>query len=283
MIDVETRAGKERAVHSSAINSHFEHAAGYWAEIYERTGVNDLVHQERLRIMLDAVADLRLPAGARVLDVGCGAGLAAVDLAKSGYLVDAIDPVQAMIDSTCRRAAAEGVATRVRATLGDIDAIPFADGTFALAGAMGVLPWLPSIDQALREMHRVLQPNGYLIISVDNRWSLCRWFDPSQNPVLTPAKELAKRILVHFGYERDGVPSYSISDREFGSLLSLMGFEKLQSITLGFGPFTLLRRELLPAGIGVKIHRIFQRFADSGVGFFRAAGMQSIILATKRP
>src|SRR5437870_5347331 len=86
------------------VNSYFAEQASYWADIYHLDGVKEFIHQERLRIVLDMVNKLSLPAEARALDVGCGGGWAATALAAHGYAVDAIDPVQEMVDVTRDRA-----------------------------------------------------------------------------------------------------------------------------------------------------------------------------------
>jgi ubiquinone/menaquinone biosynthesis C-methylase UbiE len=263
------------------VNSYFEDVAYYWAEIYERTGVKEFVHQERLRIMLELVDRIAPPAPARILDAGCGAGLATVALAKKGYVVQAMDAVQAMVDLTSRRASEAGVDRRVTTTLGDVDSIPFADETFPLVVVMGVLPWLPSIEKPLRELHRVIQPAGHLIVSLDNRWSLCRFLDPLMNPLLSPAKELARSILHRLGHHKSSVGSHLTSAREFDSLLRATGFEKLDAMTLGFGPFTVFRHELLPCRAGLSVHQGLQAIAERGVPLFRSAGMQSIVVARK--
>jgi len=65
-----------------------------------------------------------------------------------------------MIDLTNHRAEETGQQCRVRASLGDIRCIPLIDHSFDLIVALGVLPWLRSIDEALLEMARVLRPGG---------------------------------------------------------------------------------------------------------------------------
>src|SRR5438067_905324 len=107
------------------VNSHFEAAASEWAKIYDRSGLNELVHQERLRIVLDMVRRLHLPSQPRLLDVGCGAGFATLGLAKMGYSIDAVDPVQAMVDGTEDRVKRAGLEQRVRTGLGDVHALCF--------------------------------------------------------------------------------------------------------------------------------------------------------------
>src|SRR6516165_1766729 len=172
------------AVHQRLLDAFFREQSPIWGQIYEREGIFESIHQERLRVALAMVDGLRLPSNARVLDVGCGTGVATVGLARRALTVDAIDPVGAMTQATRERAAAAYVETRVVVQKGDVHALPFPDGTFALVIALGVLPWLPKIEPPLREMCRVLHPGGYLIATVDAHWQLRQLFDPFQNPLL---------------------------------------------------------------------------------------------------
>jgi ubiquinone/menaquinone biosynthesis C-methylase UbiE len=263
------------------VNSLFEDDASYWAEIYERTGVKEFVHQQRLRTLLELVERIAPPAQSLILDAGCGAGLAAVALARRGYHVQAMDAVEAMVDLTSRRAIEAGVERRVTTTMGDVDSLPFGDKTFPLVVMMGVLPWLPSIEKPLRELHRVIQPAGHLIVSLDNRWSLCRFLDPFINPVLSPGKELVRSLLYRLGRTEATVHSRLTSNREFDLLLKTTGFKKTQAKTLGFGPFTVFRHEFLPSRVGLTVHQGFQAIAERGFPIFRSAGMQSIVVASR--
>jgi ubiquinone/menaquinone biosynthesis C-methylase UbiE len=112
---------------------------------------------------------LELPDGARVLEVGAGAGLTGVALADRGYQVTAVDSSAAMTETIRGRAAEAAVASRLQVSLGDAHRLPFADGAFGLVVALGVIPWLHSPERAARELARVLTPGGYLVVSADNR------------------------------------------------------------------------------------------------------------------
>jgi len=264
-------------------NTYFAQQSSYWADIYHLRGVKEFIHQERLRIVLDLVNRLSLPNGTPALEVGCGAGYAAIALAERGFSVDALDPVQEMVDATRARAEKHKLEDRVRTKIGDAYSLPFNDNTFMIAIAMGVLPWLPSIELPLREMNRVLRNGGYLIVTLDNRWSL-RWLvEPLTNPLITPGKELLKRALRRFGHERPGAPWYPTANGYVDAVLDNTGFQKLLGTTSGFGPFTCLNRELLPPRIGINLHSRLQRLADRGVPLLRSAGCHYIVLARKGP
>ena len=62
----------------SALDGHFERDSQFWDELYSGTDVYSVIHQLRQSIVLRWIDELTLPPGAQVLEIGCGAGLAAV-------------------------------------------------------------------------------------------------------------------------------------------------------------------------------------------------------------
>jgi SAM-dependent methyltransferase len=118
---------------------------------------------------------LALTGGERVLDAGCGRGLALIGAAKkltAGKAVgidlwSAKDLSNNNPDATRANAAAEGVADRVEVETGDITKLPFPDASFDAIISMTVIHNIPSRDgrdQALRELARVLKPGGRMAI-----------------------------------------------------------------------------------------------------------------------
>jgi SAM-dependent methyltransferase len=113
-------------------------------------------HSRSLAPLLIAFAAAR-PAG-KVLDVGCGTGNLAVELAKIPDLtsIEAFDFSPAYI----AYAKARGADSRINFQTADACAIPFADGTFDLTLSMLVLAFIPEPHRAVREMARVTKPGG---------------------------------------------------------------------------------------------------------------------------
>jgi len=82
-----------------------------------------------------------------VLEVGCGPGDFAARLQAGGLDVVAVDQSEQMVALARER----GVDARV----GDVQALPFADGEFDVAAANFVLYHVPELDRGLRELGRV--------------------------------------------------------------------------------------------------------------------------------
>lgn len=114
--------------------------------------------------LLRARALARLvPQGLRVADVGTGTGVFALELARAGLDVVAIDHSPAMLEaarSKLDELAVEGVELR----LGDASELPLADGEVDAAFAHMVLQYLASPSDALAEMARVVTPGGRVVV-----------------------------------------------------------------------------------------------------------------------
>ena len=98
----------------------------------------------------------RLPAGARVLDVGCGPGTITVDLAARvpDGQVTGIDAAGDVLALARQEADRQGRAN-VRFEVGDVYDLGYADGTFDVVHAHQVLQHLSNPVAALTEMRRV--------------------------------------------------------------------------------------------------------------------------------
>src|ERR687884_2363252 len=118
-----TGAGWESVTeHQQLIDAHFNAQPHFWKDLYEENSLYGTIHRERRAIALRWITDLALPPAARILEVGCGAGLLAVDLARRGDIVEAVDTSPAMVDLAHGHAAAAGVTDRLTVGSGDAHA-----------------------------------------------------------------------------------------------------------------------------------------------------------------
>jgi SAM-dependent methyltransferase len=103
--------------------------------------------------------------GARVLDVGCGAGLdllrAAVAVGANGRAVG-VDFAPAMMVRARAAVAAAGLAARVHVVVADAVALPFATAAFDVVASNGAINLCVDKPAVLREAARVLRPGGEL-------------------------------------------------------------------------------------------------------------------------
>ena len=266
------------------MNAYFESAATYWKKIYSGDRLLPAIYRDRHNTALRWVCRLDLPSHARILEVGCGAGLITVALARNGHTVDAMDSTAAMLEVTRKGAAHRGVEDRIRLHLADAHALPFDAQTFDLVIAIGVIPWLHSEAVAIQEMQRVLKPGGYLFVTADNNARLNRILDPLSCPLLTPLRLGAKGLLEVLGlWSPDSAfqPKRHYP-RQVNRLIGNCGFEEVKSCTVGFGPFTLFGKQLFSETIGVRLNRRLQALASRrGVAFLRWTGSHYLVLGRK--
>jgi SAM-dependent methyltransferase len=99
------------------------------------------------------------PDGARrILDVGCGTGTMIGHLRRYGE-VSGVDPSPEAV-SFCRERGIEGVSRL------DGLPLPFDDGRFDLVTAFDVIEHIDDDTATLRDLRRVLRPDGRLLVSV---------------------------------------------------------------------------------------------------------------------
>lgn len=269
----------------SKVNSYFAGESAYWDKIYVTPDVQGEIYRDRGRAVLGWIDSLALPSGAPVLDAGCGAGLLSVAMAERGLQVRAIDSVEAMVALARRNAAGSGRGHALTIETGDISTLAFSDDTFALVVALGVIPWLDHPALAIREMARVIRPGGHVILTADNRNRLNHLLDPRLHPALTAPRESIKRALVQRGLRAPQPKPGAIGrfdDQHFvDCLVRGAGLDKLDSRTLGFGPFTLFGQRILPISVGIALHRRLQTLANLGTPILRATGSHYLVLASK--
>lgn len=129
-----------------------EHGLAARKSIYgEQTG------PDARAIVFDAVAEV---APTDVLEVGCGEGELAQRLTgELGVDLVAVDQSARMVELARERG--------VDAHVGDVQSLPFEDGSFDVAVAAWMLYHVPDVERGVRELHRVLRPGGRLVAATN--------------------------------------------------------------------------------------------------------------------
>jgi SAM-dependent methyltransferase len=163
---------------------------------------------------------LRLDAGQRLLDVGCGLGDAALALAEhlgeDGEVVG-VDASAEMIAVAQKRAG--GARCQVRFVVGDALALDEPDHYFDVARSERTLQWLTDPRAAVLEMARTLRAGG-MISLIDSDWSTFT-LDVDDD-------DLARRVRAAMHTER-GRPSNI--GRRLAGLVQVAGFKVLAEAT----------------------------------------------------
>jgi SAM-dependent methyltransferase len=173
----------------------FESQAESWLR-WARTPGHDAYWQFR-----DAFFDELLPAPGRLtLEVGCGEGRVARDLARRGHRVIAVDASPSLAAS----AAAADPAGRY--LVADAAALPFGNGCFDLVVAYNSLMDVDDMPAAVAEAARVLQPGRPLCVCVTHPTADAGRFQSTEPdaPFVITGSYLG-RHRVDEPFERDGL------------------------------------------------------------------------------
>ena len=141
--------------------------------VLERTYSTADAVEQRARIR-SQVAPKR---GEHGLDIGCGPGLLACELARdvgpSGRVVG-IDASADMVAMSAERARRSALAGRTEFAVGDAIELHLPAQNFDFATAIQVYEYVDDVPGALREAYRVLKPGGLLAV-LDSDWDSCVW------------------------------------------------------------------------------------------------------------
>jgi 2-polyprenyl-3-methyl-5-hydroxy-6-metoxy-1,4-benzoquinol methylase len=164
---------------------------------------------------------LDLPEGSNVLDVGCGPGMMIEPLTSRGIEFFGTDLSEKMIGA-CKKRVVHLDACHL--AVSRIQQLPFRERSFDAVLCMGVLEYIQDDELAVRQIRRVLKPNGILILSLLNKISPYRLWEN-----------------MGFAIRRRTRPEKMFTERYCRTLLQANGFE---IVDLLYFDFNLLLRPL---------------------------------------
>lgn len=165
--------------HEARVREHFRDISEQWGNRYGTTAakMSDLdlqLRRENVLLLLHSV--LAEKTGCPwILDVGCGTGHVLEGLNELAGLkekqirVVGVDLVPEMVAVAARAHPSQ------RFLACDATALPFGPATLNVVTCIGVLEYLPDVEGCLGALHALLRPDGYLVVSFPNKWSVFRW------------------------------------------------------------------------------------------------------------
>lgn len=187
-----------------------------------------LINQERPRLKyFDRVApDWQ---GLTVLDLGCGGGLTAEALARRGAKVIGVDPGEKSLAVAHKHAQPADLAIDYRPGVGE--AIPLEAQSVDRIVCVDVLEHVENLEQVLREVHRVLRPQGLFFFTTVNR----NWLSSFLSITMA---EYIFRIIPRGTHEA----ARYIRPAELQRMLEQIGFTVKPGAFVGLGPVGINRR-----------------------------------------
>jgi 2-polyprenyl-3-methyl-5-hydroxy-6-metoxy-1,4-benzoquinol methylase len=217
---------------AASATSFFDQHAKRWTSLYAKKAS----FRDRLALFVDAVTRA-IPAGGRVLDLGCGAGNISLALAERGYRVLGADGAPEMVREALAEAEKRGL-KNAEFVEADITTLAMEPDSFDAVVCSSVIEYVQNDAALLLEMRRLLRPSGRLILSVPHRGSLAGM-----------AEDVIWRSRM--GGKREGRRHLGYSLRRYGRE------EVLRTLkAMGFGSFRCRYFELpVPGALGVWLSR----------------------------
>lgn len=239
----------------------FDSTAAHWENQYTYPGLRGHLTHKRMALAIEYLNDSQLPAGAKVLDLGCGPGIVAQHVAARGFQVYAVDFSTELL-ARAQYHLNEGTTGRTYLAQVDAHTLPFKDNVFDAILCIALIVWVTDPAQVLREVARVLRPGGTVIITARNRFCIENVFDPFYWLWRLIPSALRNWLRSRFdrseNEERKKLKPKHFSIRQFDRMLRSAGLEKVKWRTLQYGPFRLLRRRIFPHRLQLTIDKGFE-------------------------
>ena len=172
-----------------------------------------------------------------VLDIGCGWGSLACEIARESGSVYCVDASRSKLEFVQSRANAEQLNALHTVHADFLDGLPFPDRSFDLIVLNGVLEWAgvfrdeltPESYQGrlLREARRVMKDGGHLYVGIENRLGYWYFFGREDEHAFTVFTTLMPRRVagwVTWIVHRKPYRAYTYSMKQLEGLLKANGF-----------------------------------------------------------
>jgi 2-polyprenyl-6-hydroxyphenyl methylase/3-demethylubiquinone-9 3-methyltransferase len=145
----------------------------WWDEHQPLNMIRTALNPARLRYFHQVFGQLGVePAGTTIVDIGCGGGLLAEELARLGANVIGVDPAESSLCTARDHARLAGLEIDYRAGVGE--RLPLEDASVDIACCVDVLEHVDDLGAVISETARVLKPGGIYLYDTINRTFLSK-------------------------------------------------------------------------------------------------------------
>jgi demethylmenaquinone methyltransferase / 2-methoxy-6-polyprenyl-1,4-benzoquinol methylase len=177
----------------------------------------------------------------RILDVATGTADVAINTIKQLKIKDlkivGIDISNEMLNVGRKKLVTEGVNNDIELLLGDSENLPFQGNNFdAVTVAYGVRNF-ENLERGLAEMHRVLNPNGKIVVLEFSRpriFPFRQLFNFYFKNILPTIGKLTSKDARAYSYLYESVQAFPDGD-DFLTVLNKVGFKNTSCTTLTLG------------------------------------------------
>jgi len=255
--------------------------ADYWNDFYENPTTQFEHSMVLRRDFAHRQISAQVPKDARILDLGCGAGVLSEKLLSSGFRVTSADYSEDMLELT-RKRLAKGSNAPEAVVRADILDLPFDDASFDVIVCMGVFGYFDDVDRAISEVRRVLKPGGMFFMSIRNTYNLYlsdigmlpfRLLRFAGKAIWSKVAGRRKSpVVANAGTASAKAPPLRIEvhtdPRPVIDGINQRGFSLVEFDGLGYGPLTFFGLDFLPGKLSMKLNDALDRY-------FRRSGLQT--------
>lgn len=139
---------------------------GFW-DLYAAVYDTLPAHFPPYQVLMEQVVEevVKYSDKGKILDAGCGTGNFSIALAKKGYDVVGIDYAEGMLKRAREKKESAGIQNIELRRFDLEEKLIFPDACFDLVISIHTLYAVKNPEQAIKEYHRVLRPNGRFILS----------------------------------------------------------------------------------------------------------------------
>jgi 2-polyprenyl-3-methyl-5-hydroxy-6-metoxy-1,4-benzoquinol methylase len=158
-------------------------------------------YRGRRRIIHAELDRLALPAGAQVLDAGCGSGRTLEELVRSGE-VRGIELDEGAAEVARDRGYGEVL-------IGRLEELPYDDESFDLITCLDVIEHTPDDRVTLRELRRVCKHGGWLLVTVPAYQALWSAHDEANHHYRRYSRRSLRAAAIETGWRVERMTSFN--------------------------------------------------------------------------